>query len=187
MTHPSRATTGRLLLAQPHLDEPNFTRTVVFMIEHNADGAVGVVLNRPTDLRIDEVLADWRDLAGEPAVLFVGGPVSQSSVLGLAQIGEHGIAPGWSAVLGRIGTLDLNSDPAALVGELDAVRLFAGYSGWGPGQLDWELEEESWFVVDAEPVDVLDPDPESLWRRVLQRQPDRLALLAHFPLDISVN
>jgi putative transcriptional regulator len=187
MTHPSRATTGRLLLAQPHLDEANFARTVVFMIEHNDDGAVGVVLNRPTDLLIAEVLGDWRDLASEPAVLYVGGPVSQSSVLGLARVAAHGLAPGWNAVVGLIGTLDLNTDPASLAGDIDAVRLFAGYSGWGPGQLDWELEEESWFVVDAEPSDVLDTDPESLWKRVLQRQPDRLALLAHFPPDISVN
>ena len=102
-------------------------------------------------------------------------------------VAAHGLAPGWSAVLERIGTLDLNIDPASLTGDIDAVRLFAGYSGWGPGQLDWELEEESWFVVDAEPSDVLDTDPESLWKRVLQRQPDRLALLAHFPPDISVN
>jgi putative transcriptional regulator len=187
MTHPSRATTGRLLVAQPHLADPNFDRAVVFMIEHNDEGAVGVVINRPTDLQIAEVLADWRGLAGEPAVLYVGGPVSQTSVLGLGQAAGRRPAIGWSAVLGSIGTVDLNTDPDVLAGELDAIRLFAGYSGWGPGQLDWELEEESWFVVDAEPGDVLDRDPETLWRRVLQRQPDRLALLAHFPADVSVN
>jgi putative transcriptional regulator len=189
VTHPSRATTGRLLLAQPQLTEANFERTVVFMLEHNDEGAVGVVINRPTDLRIAEVLADWRDLAADPAVLHVGGPVSQTSVLalGLTPMGSNAPVLGFGQVVGRIGTVDLNAPPEMLLGDLEAVRFFAGYSGWGAGQLDWELEDDSWFVVDAMDSDVLDPDPESLWRRVLQRQPDRLQLLAHYPPDVSVN
>jgi putative transcriptional regulator len=189
MTHPSKATTGRLLVAQPSLEDSNFDRTVVFMIEHNDEGALGVVLNRPTELLIAEVVPEWRDVAADPVVLHVGGPVGQTSViaLGLSLYDASSGGTGFTPVVGRIGTVDLNAAPANVAPGVEGVRLFAGHSGWGPGQLDWELDVDSWFVVDAEPTDVLDPYPETLWRRVLQRQPDRLQLLAHYPPDIRVN
>jgi putative transcriptional regulator len=187
MTHPSRSTAGRLLVAEPWLSDPNFARTVVFMIEHHREGAVGVVLNRPTDVEISDVLSDWRELVSAPAVLHMGGPVSQSSVLGLGWNERSDAAVGWSEIIPRVGTVDLHVEPAMLAGDVDAVRLFAGYSGWGPGQLDGELEEGAWFVVDALAPDIFDPDPSTLWRRVLRRQPDDLALLADIPLDVSVN
>jgi putative transcriptional regulator len=187
MTHPSRSSAGRLLVAEPWLSDPNFARTVVFMIEHHREGAVGVVLNRPTEVAIAEVLADWQQLVNAPPVLHIGGPVEQGSVLGLGWSERDAPVVGWSEIIDRVGTLDLHVEPAMLVGELAAVRLFAGYSGWGPGQLDGELDEGAWFVVDALPPDVFDPDPETLWRRVLRRQPDELALLADMPLDVSVN
>jgi putative transcriptional regulator len=185
--HPSRSTAGRLLVAEPWLEDPNFARATVFMIEHHPEGAVGVVLNRPTDLRIADVLSDWRELATEPALLYVGGPVSTNSVLGLGWRDRPGEVSGWNEILGPVGTVDLHADPATLFGELDGVRLFAGYSGWGPGQLDGELDQGAWFVVDAHPPDVFDRDPTTLWRRVLRRQPDKLKLLADMPLDVSVN
>lgn len=186
MNRPS-STTGRLLVAEPELGDPNFERTVVFMLDHNAEGAVGVVLNRPTELAVADVLADWSAPASEPAVLFVGGPVSENAVLALARHDGEPPLVGWTAVLGTVGTLDLHLEPGSVTGHVAELRLFAGYSGWGPGQLEFELDEGAWFVVDALETDVFSRAPTNLWRGVLRRQPDRLRLLADYPVDVIVN
>jgi putative transcriptional regulator len=180
------ATTGRLLVAEPMLGDPNFDRTVVFVVEHTTEGALGLVLNRPTGLLVAEALPDWRHLVADPPVIHVGGPVEERSGWCLARVTdlEH---EGFVPVLGDLGLLDLSLDPDLLGGLVTELRLFAGYSGWGPGQLDVELASESWIVVDAEVGDPFLPDGEALWSRILARQGGTLARLATFPPDPSLN
>jgi putative transcriptional regulator len=182
------ATGGRLLLAGPNLEDPNFRRTVVFMIEHNDDGALGLVLNRPSPIDLTEVVPQWADLAADPPSVFVGGPVEQNAVLGLGRVVADEPPEGVTPVHAGIGVLDLEADPLLLLGDVAGVRLFSGYAGWGPGQLDGELAMGGWIVVDADPGDVTTTDPDDLWRAVLRRQPDEeLARLSLFPDDISTN
>jgi len=184
----STPTRGRLLVAGPPLEDPNFRRTVVFMIEHNDDGALGVVLNRPSPIDIADALPQWVGLAAAPPAVFIGGPVEQGAVLGLGRLVDDAAPEGLTPVHAGIGVLDLEADPARLLGDVGGVRLFTGYAGWGPGQLEAELAMGGWFVVDAEPSDVTTTAPDDLWRAVLRRQPDEdLALLALFPDDLSAN
>ncbi|HET6951921.1 MAG TPA: YqgE/AlgH family protein [Acidimicrobiales bacterium] len=181
-------TAGRLLIAEPMLGDPNFDRTVVLMIEHTDDGALGVVLNRPTELEVGAVLGDWAGLAAAPPVLYMGGPVEQNGVLALGRRRPGGSAvPGWSRVLGDVGTVDLHLEPDELAGGLDGIRFFAGYSGWGGGQLERELAEGAWLVVTADSADVFAPDPDVMWRSVLRRQGGKVSMLAHFPAHPSLN
>lgn len=181
------STAGRLLVAEPMLGDPNFDRTVVLMIEHTSDGAFGLVLNRPTDLDVGEALPAWRQLASDPAVLHIGGPVEERSGWCLARLAHGADRPGFVPVLGEVGLVDLELDPDELAGQVQAMRLYAGYSGWGPGQLDIELAEEAWIVVDADPDDPFLPNSEELWQRILVRQGGRLARLSLFPRDPSLN
>lgn len=188
MSFGSTPTRGRLLVAGPPLEDPNFRRTVVFMIEHNDDGALGVVLNRPSPIDIADALPQWVGLAAAPPAVFIGGPVEQGAVLGLGRLVDDAAPEGLTPVHAGIGVLDLEADPARLLGDVGGVRLFTGYAGWGPGQLEGELAMGGWFVVDAEPTDVTTTAPDDLWRAVLRRQPDEdLALLALFPDDLSAN
>ena len=181
------STARRLLVSIPTLADANFFRSVVFMIEHNDDGAVGLVLNQPTDAAVADALSDWAAVSAPPAVAFVGGPVQQhDAVIGLARMAGNGGGPveesmAWQPLLGPIGIVDLGRTPADVQGDLDEVRVFAGYSGWGPGQLEGELEQGGWFVVDAHPDDLLTSDPASLWRTVLRRQGGDLAVSANYP------
>lgn len=179
--------TGRLLVATPALEDPNFERVVIFVLDHDEDGALGVVLNRASAVTVDDTLPPWVDLAAEPPVVFGGGPVEPTAVVALGRALE-GVAPdGWSPILDRIRLVDLDADPMLAATDLEHVRLFAGYAGWAPGQLEDEIDEGAWFVVDAEPDDVFTHDPDGLWHSVLRRQPDELALLATFPADPSLN
>lgn len=182
------STVGKLLIAEPLLGDPNFDRSVVLMIEHNADGALGVVLNRPTELEVDTVLNEWSGLAASPSVLYMGGPVEQNGVLALGRRAATDVpVPGWTSVLGDVGTVDLHLEPDELVGRLSGIRFFAGYSGWGGGQLEAELAESAWLVVPAVADDVFAPDPEAMWRSVLRRQGGKVAMLANFPAHPSLN
>jgi putative transcriptional regulator len=178
---------GRLLLAAPGLVDPNFDRSVVLVIEHGEDGAVGVVLNRPSETGVGDALPHWEPLAAAPAVVFVGGPVLPTGALALARLVDGADEEGWTPVLGPIGLLDLGSDSDALPSRVDAVRIFAGHAGWSAGQLEGEIAAHGWIVVDADPTDVLHPEPVELWRAVLARQPGRLAWFANCPPDPSVN
>jgi putative transcriptional regulator len=185
---PGPPTGGRLLLAGPGLEDPNFRRTVVFMIEHSDEGALGVVLNRPSEIDLDEAIPQWADLAAEPSNVFIGGPVEQGAVLGLGHVVADEAPTGVTPINAGIGVLDLEADPVHLLGDVAAIRLFTGYAGWGPGQLDGEIALGGWIIVDAEPGDVTTTEPVDLWRAVLRRQPDHdLALLAMFPDDLSAN
>ena len=173
------STRGRLLVASPDLVDPNFRRTVVLILTHDAEGAVGLVLNRPTDIAIGEALPRWQDATAPPACLYVGGPVQPDAAIGLGFGGTVGDDP----LLGAMGAVDLDGVPDAH----HAVRVFIGYAGWGPGQLDTELARDDWLVVDAEIGDVSTATPETLWRDVLRRQRGRVSLLAAAPDDATLN
>jgi putative transcriptional regulator len=179
---------GRLLVATPDLEDANFFRTVVLLLEHSAAGALGVVLNRPaTETPVADPLPAWADLVPEPAVFFVGGPVQPDGAIGLAR--AHGDAPpaGFAPLFDDLGTVDLEQDPDAIAPRVDRVRVFVGHSGWGPGQLERELDAGGWFVV---PLDASDPwtdAPDALWRGVLRRQRGSERLFADFPLDARQN
>ncbi|OEV02986.1 YqgE/AlgH family protein [Streptomyces oceani] len=196
--------TGRLLVASPVLSDPNFDRAVVLLLDHDEEGSLGVVLNRPTPVGVSDILEPWAALAGEPGVVFQGGPVSLDAALGVAVVpsgGERadpdstpdalsgsGDGPmGWRRVHGAIGLVDLEAPPELLAAELGSLRIFAGYAGWGAGQLEDELAEGAWYVVESEPGDVSSPDPEALWRSVLRRQRSELAMVATYPDDASLN
>jgi len=170
-------------VATPLLTDPNFDRTVILMLEDNEDGALGLVLNRPSPLEVGEPLPDWADLSASPPVVFVGGPVSRSSVIALARCSDEPeiSEEAWTSVLGPIGVLDLTADAALLHALVDDVRVFAGYAGWDTEQLRGEIAEGAWFVVDALPDDATTDDPEDLWREVLRRQRDPRPLLRQLP------
>ena len=179
--------TGRLLVATPALADPNFDHAVVLLLDHDEEGSLGVVLNRPTPVDVGDILESWGGLAGDPGVVFQGGPVSLDSALGLAVIpGDEGPI-GWRRVHGAIGLVDLETPPELLARALGSLRIFAGYAGWGPGQLQNELTEGAWYVVESEPGDVSSPAPERLWREVLRRQRNELAMVATYPDDPSLN
>jgi putative transcriptional regulator len=181
-------TARRLLVATPTLRDPNFFRTVVFMIEHTSDGALGVVLNRPSTAELTEALPEWCHLAADPSVAFVGGPVqSHEAVIGLGRSAAADSGGGWEPLLDHVGSVDLGLAPAEVRPDIDAVRVFAGYAAWGPGQLDAELSLGGWYVVDADASDLLTSEPDSLWRRVLRRQGGDLAMAANSPLDPTTN
>ena len=160
--------TGRLVVATPALGDPNFAHSVVFLLDASETGALGVVLNRPSDVEVADTLPDWEPLAAHPRVMFVGGPVQPEAVVALcpAQAETDAIQP----VAAGIGIVDLRADPLALIGEAKGVRLFAGYAGWGSGQLEEEIDSGGWFVVPPTPQDVFAADPAQLWVRVLERQ-----------------
>ncbi|HVL80392.1 MAG TPA: YqgE/AlgH family protein [Actinomycetota bacterium] len=179
--------TGRLLVALPHLLDPNFARSVVLIIEHSPEqGAVGVILNRPSDTEVDEALPDFAEAAVPPAVVFMGGPVQPTAAICLGRMRPGAETEGWRPVVDGVGVVDLSETSEGGV-ELADARVFAGYSGWAPGQLEAELEEHSWFVLEASAADVLTSDPDSLWPAVLRRQGGVLSWVASFPEDPSMN
>lgn len=184
---------GLLLVATPQLEDPNFRRSVVLLVEHDGDGGtLGVVLNRPTEIPVDRVLPPWAELVTGPAVVFQGGPVALENALALARLPGEDEPLGWRALDGgtevaRVGLVDLEAPPGLLAAELLQLRVFAGYAGWSPGQLRTEVEEGSWYLVPAEAGDVFAGDPERLWQNVLRRQGGDLAFVATFPEDPTLN
>jgi putative transcriptional regulator len=179
---------GQLLVATPDLADPNFFRTVVLVLEHSPDGALGVVLNRPSAANtVEDPLPAWAPLAADPPVIFVGGPVQPEAAIGLARRVEAAEPDGFAPLSGELGTVDLERDPADVAPRVDRIRVFAGYSGWGPRQLEGELESGGWFVVGAEPSDLWTAEPGALWRAVLRRQHGNERLFADYPLDARFN
>jgi putative transcriptional regulator len=191
MTEPEveTALTGRLLVATPTLGDPNFSRTVVYVLDHDESGTLGVVVNRPTTVPVGEVLPDWQQYTTDPGVLFQGGPVALDSALGLAVLpGVGDDEPvGWRRVVDGLGLVDLDAPPEVLVEGMAGLRIFAGYAGWGSGQLEDELAEGAWYVVPGQARDAFTADPEGLWRAVLRRQGGDLALVSTYPEDPTQN
>jgi len=177
---------GRLLVAGPRLIDPNFFRAVVLMCGHDDDGALGLVLNRPTEVPVGDHLPGWVERLDPPEVVFIGGPVQPDVAIGLGRRGDAE-PPGWSAVAGDIGLVDLTLPPGDVVGDLTGLRVFSGYAGWGAGQLEAELGTGDWVVAAAVPEDPFESAPDGLWRTVLRRRGGGPALYADFPLDPRVN
>jgi putative transcriptional regulator len=187
-THRVRA--GTLLIANTDLMEPTFRRSVIYVVEHNDSGTLGVVLNRPSETAVFNVLPQWTTLATKPKTMFVGGPVKRDAALCLATL-RAGVqptdVPGLRHVQGRIVMVDLDADPDTIAPAVEGVRIYAGYSGWTIGQLEGEIERDDWIVLSALPSDVLVEPKVDLWARVLRRQPMPLSLLATHPIDVSRN
>jgi putative transcriptional regulator len=184
---------GRLLVATPLLGDPNFRRTVILVVEHEeVQGTLGVILNRPTQIPVGQVLDQWTGLVTDPPMVFSGGPVARNSALALAMVPGADEPTGWRALdgapaLARLGLLDLDTPPSVLEQAIDGLRVYAGYAGWSPGQLESEIGEGAWHVIAAEPGDIFAPDPDALWRTVLRRQEGDLAFLATYPDDPGLN
>jgi len=179
---------GRLLVATPVLTEGTFSRTVVQLLQHSTeDGALGLVLNRPSDVPLASVLPTWVLHAPEPLVVFEGGPVQQTAAICLGRLSPRAPEdPSYVAVPGApwLATVDLD---VAAAEPVEQVRVFAGYAGWSPGQLEAEIEEGAWWVLDALPGDPFSAEPALLWRQVLRRQDLPLALAASYPNDPTLN
>lgn len=196
-------------MATPPLDDPNFDRTVVYMLEHHDLGAVGVVLNRPgapidelgsrlavrsdsdTDAEADADvdagdLDSWLAIVSPPSTIFLGGPVGDDSLIAVAS-GRGRDDAGWGTVTDSLGAVDLSWPPKEVAEHIDALRVFQGYSGWGPGQLEDEIAAGGWMVFDAEPDDVFTTTPSTLWREVVRRQGGGLRWIADAPDDLSAN
>jgi putative transcriptional regulator len=180
---------GNLLVATPMLVDPNFAHTVVLLLDVDQDGALGVVLNRPSPVPVHEVLPGWSDVLTGPDVLFQGGPVGTDSALAVADVPPGGDEEpvGFRRLFGATGIVDLDTPTEIMAPVLTHLRIFAGYAGWGIGQLEEEVEEGSWYVVPALPGDPFGAQPERLWSRVLRRQPGELAWVSTRPLDPTLN
>jgi putative transcriptional regulator len=194
----SCAHTGSLLVASPTLSDPNFERGVILLLDKGEEGALGIMLNRPTGVAVEEILEPWQEQASlaPPGVVFAGGPVSRDAVIGIARSAKSG--PGdlssgdgdfvhWRPVTGELSTIDLAVPPELHPFPLTGARLFSGYAGWSTGQLEDEIEDGAWFVLDPLEDELLCEEPDRLWHDVLRRQGGSLSLLAAFPPHPSVN
>lgn len=187
--------TGRLLVAAPLLQEDSFRRSVVFVVDDADDGTLGVILNRPLELPVAEVVTDWGAYASAPAVMFSGGPVGTDSGIALGTAAPDEAPPGWAPLEGTsagpalagVGMVDLDAPTEILGASLGALRVFAGYAGWSAGQLAGEIDDGAWYVADAFTDDLFGGSPETLWSRVLRRQGGELALLSTYPDDPTMN
>lgn len=173
---------GSLLVAAPQLLDPNFRRTVVLIAEHDDEGAMGVILNRPSGMTVADAAPELEPFVAGEEPIFAGGPVQPTSGVVLAEV-EHAEEPIFADVVLLAGIDQL----AAVADETDRLRVFAGYAGWGPGQLDGELERDDWIVDPARPADVFSAAPDDLWVEVLRRKGGQYALVARMPDDPSLN
>ncbi len=179
---------GSLLVAHPSLADPNFRGTVVLLLNHSDEGSLGLVLNRPLVSEVGDVLPSWQDHVSEPTSLFQGGPVGLDSAIGLARLpGDGSEPPGLKRISGSLAVVDLDAPPEIVAPAAAGLRVYAGHSGWGAGQLEDELDEGAWFVVAGEAGDGFRADTETLWRDVLVRQTTTVALVATYRPDAGVN
>ncbi|MBW3666918.1 MAG: YqgE/AlgH family protein [Actinobacteria bacterium] len=167
-----------MLVATPRLIDPNFYRTVVLLIQADEEGVVGLVLNRPTSESVADHLPDWADRAADPGLIHRGGPVEPEVAISLC-LTPQGMPSGVPGV----SLVDVSSPPEP---DGPPVRVYSGYAGWGKRQLQGELDEGSWYVVQASPDDPFE-DPVGQWRRVLRRQPGFLSVVSSYPDDIRMN
>jgi len=175
---------GRLLVSSGGLFDSNFRHTVVLVGEHNRDGALGVVLNRALDVTVHDAVPALKDLVSPDALLFQGGPVRPESPVLLAELARPELAD--LLVFGSVGFL-IGDVPRDVAPGIVRARVFAGYAGWGPGQLEAELEADSWILDPAHEEDVFTDQPDLLWSRVLARKGPEFRRLSHMPYDPSMN
>ena len=176
---------GQLLLAAPSLRDPNFARTVVLVGAHSEEGAMGVVLNRPSSVTVAEAVPQLGEAVGEDEPLYVGGPVQQSSIVVLAEFVDASVAG--VLVLDSIGFPASDTDLDSLATATARGRVFAGYAGWSPQQLEAEIEDGDWISHEACPEHIFSELPSELWSSVLTSMGGSYALIARMPLDPSVN
>lgn len=195
---PPEDLTGLLIAATPAIGDGIFERTVVYLIEHNSDGALGVILNRPLNHQAGELLPRWDEKISEPSMLFDGGPVNAQAVIALGRMAPEGLTNSQAVLDDETGmafvgnstqvvTLDLDADPALTLPLLAQTRFFLGYAAWEGGQLEAEIAAGAWFVFDTTAPDVVDPDPETLRDRIFARQRGRHRIFANYPEDASFN
>jgi putative transcriptional regulator len=184
---PAESLKGKLLIAAPSMREPSFARTVISVLEHTDEGALGVIINRPGDAPLLDVVPPVAELASQPAVLFSGGPVEPRAAIALGVVTADASGVGWRPVVHPVVTVDLESDPALLAASLRELRVFAGYAGWGAGQLEGEVAVGAWYVVESLPLDAFDSAPDRLWSAVLRRQAWPMSALATAPIDPTMN
>ena len=177
---------GKLLVAGPQLLDPNFGRTVILVCVHDEHGAFGLVLNRPLPVPVPDALPDWAGHTSEPAVIFGGGPVEPMLVNGLGY-SRTSRGSDWKPVTRGLGLVDLARGPEGVGRDVERLRLFVGYAGWGPSQLEAEVARDDWLVVEAHSTDPFSLTPQALWRDVLRRQADPLVMYSTFPADLSAN
>ena len=179
---------GDLLVASILLADGVFNQTVVLMLDSDGDGALGVILNEISQLPLDSVLPDWVSAVSEPRLLFHGGPVSPNGAICLASVHlPEEAPPGWRPLFDNVGLLHLDTPIEIVTGAYRDLRIFAGYSGWGAGQLQSEIAEGMWHVVSAEYADVFGRSPLALWRSVLRRQRSELAMFSTWTEDPELN
>jgi putative transcriptional regulator len=176
---------GQLLIAGPTLLDPNFWRTVVLVVEHSDEGALGLVLNRPSETVVAEAVPQLEQLADPGDLLYIGGPVQPSAVIVLAEFEDAGDAA--LIAFDDVGVLGIGTPPEELVAGIKAGRAFVGHAGWGPEQLDAELERGDWILEPATLADAFTATPGELWAEVLTRKGGSYALVARMPPDPSVN
>lgn len=190
MSEVDRLRAGSLLVAHPDLPDPNFRRTVVFLVAHGDEGSVGVVLNRPSETAVFNVLPGWADHVSAPRAIYVGGPVQTNGAMCVG-VRRTGVDPdetgGIATVTGPVVLVDLDGEPEAITPLLRGLRIYAGHAGWSAEQLTGEVEEGSWYVLDSLPDDLLVPATVDLWFRVLRRQGFPLAWQAYHPGDLARN
>lgn len=181
---------GALLVATPDLTAPTFERTVIYLVSHSDAGSLGVVLNRPSETPVHNVLPQWQPLAAKSSVVFVGGPMRPDAAMcmGVMKAGRRGSdLSGVAPIAGPVCLVDVDADPDDLGPSLRGIRLFGGHAGWAPDQLVGEVERGSWYVVPGLPDDVLAGPKIDLWFQVLRRQPFPLAWQAWRPRDLAFN
>jgi len=179
---------GDLLIATPSLREPTFARTVIALLEHDDEnGTVGVVLNRPMSVAISDVVEAVTDLVTAPSTLFDGGPVAPTTAIALGRVAPGAEPDGWTYVVPPLVTVDLDHDPSLLAASVRDLRVFVGYAGWSAGQLQGEIEEGAWYVVEGLRGDPFGASPDDLWSVVLRRQGWPLSAVAVCPLDPTMN
>jgi putative transcriptional regulator len=176
---------GALLVAGPRLIDPNFHRTVVLVCDHSEEGALGLVLNRPSPLEVEEAVPELLDAIPNDGRLWVGGPVQPAGVVLLAELDDP--AEGALAVTGALAIVTEEAGVESLEDRARRVRAFLGYAGWGPGQLEAELESDDWIVAPLGAADAFTEDPDGLWAAALERLGGRYALVARMPVDPSLN
>jgi len=181
--HMAPSLAGRILVARPEIHATDFDATLTLVLEHSDEGALGLVLNRPSRLPMADAFPDWEEMAADPGAVFAGGPVDRDALiaLGRSRSCEGDLVLGAHAV-------DLDAQPALVAAEgIDHVRVFAGYAGWASGQLEGEIANDGWWVVEATIEDLFTDNPDQLWARVLRRQSGELQWYAHFPADPVLN
>jgi putative transcriptional regulator len=174
---------GKLLVSSPSLVDPNFRKTVVLIAHHDDDGAMGLVLSRPSDVPALHAVPSLEGLPGADDPVFVGGPVQPEAFMVLAEFDDVGQAA--APIIAGLGFMPADAEPEEL--SIRRLRLFAGYSGWGAGQLEAELDESSWIVVEAHTDDAFARDPDELWRNVLHRKGGPFSLMETMPFDPGLN